>query len=174
MPVGKGAVIELMADAQQRKFMYEQLRKFRHTKPLFTIDFWNDGEFVNGCIAGGRSYLHINANGDIEPCAFIHYADSNIRTDKLLDAFKKPLFMAYHDNQPFNKNMLRPCPVLDNPGSLAQMVEKSNARSTEILAPEEAKDYCGKCVERAKAWAPVADELWACGGGAKLKSKNSK
>ena len=23
--------------------------------------------------------------------------------------------MGYHDNQPFNENMLRPCPVLDNP-----------------------------------------------------------
>lgn len=79
MPVGVDAVPELMATAEQRKFMYEQIRKFRGTKPLFTMDFWNDGEYVNGCIAGGRCYLHINANGDIEPCAFIHYADSNIK-----------------------------------------------------------------------------------------------
>lgn len=160
MPIGRDAVPELMATAEQREYMYHQVRKFRKEKPLFTMDFWNDGEYVGGCIAGGRSYLHINANGDIDPCAFIHYADSNIRTDKLLDAYRKPLFRAYHDNQPFNENMLRPCPVLDNPGRLTVMVNQSNAHSTDVMAPEEACEYCDRCIEKAKKWAPVADTLW--------------
>jgi len=160
MPVGKDAVPELMVNAEQRKFMYEQVRAFRKTKPIFTMDFWNDGEFSGGCIAGGRRFLHINAGGDIEPCAFVHYADSNIRTQRLLEALKNPLFMAYHHGQPFNKNMLRPCPVLDNPGILANMVAASGARSTDCEAPESAEDYCAKCKDRAEAWAPVAEELW--------------
>jgi MoaA/NifB/PqqE/SkfB family radical SAM enzyme len=88
MPVGVGAPTDLMAKPHQREFMYHQVRAFRQTKPLFTMDFWNDGEFVQGCIAGGRSYLHINANGDIEPCAFIHYSDSNIHEKTLLEAYK--------------------------------------------------------------------------------------
>ena len=62
MPVGKNAVPELMVSAEQRAFMYRKVREFRHTKPLFTMDFRNDGEFVGGCIAGARS-LHINAAG---------------------------------------------------------------------------------------------------------------
>jgi len=123
MPVGRKAVPELIATAEQRAFMYEQVRKFRETKPLFTMDFWNDGEYAGGCIAGGRRYLHINANGDMEPCAFIHYSDSSIYEKTLLEALQSPLFMAYHDNQPFNGNHLRPCPLLDNPGRLADMVE---------------------------------------------------
>ena len=76
MPVGRDAVSELMVSAEQREFMYHTIRGWRDTRPLFTMDFWNDGEFVGGCIAGGRSSLHINAGGDIEPCAFIHYADA--------------------------------------------------------------------------------------------------
>ncbi|WP_352419405.1 radical SAM protein [Proteiniborus sp.] len=160
MPVGKDAVPELMATAQQREFMYHQIRKFRNTKPLFTMDFWNDGEYVNGCIAGGRNYLHINANGDIEPCAFIHYSDSNIRDKTLLEAFKSPLFMQYHDNQPFNCNHLRPCPLLDNPGRLTEMVEKSGAKSTDMQNPEDVHDLSSKCKDAARNWAPVADKLW--------------
>lgn len=70
MPVGKGAVTDLIATAEQREMMYHRIREYRQTKSLFTVDFWNDGEYVGGCIAGGRSYCHINANGDIEPCAF--------------------------------------------------------------------------------------------------------
>ena len=30
-----------------------------------------------------------------EPCAFIHYSDSNIRTHTLIEAYKRPLFMQY-------------------------------------------------------------------------------
>lgn len=160
MPIGAAAVPELIATAEQRKFMYEQIHKFRKTKPLFTMDFWNDGDAVGGCIAGGRGYCHINANGDMEPCAFIHYSDSNIKEKTLLECYQSPLFMAYRRSQPFNENMLRPCPVLDNPGRLTQIVEESGARSTDLESPERACDYCNRCVPAAEKWAPVADELW--------------
>ena len=160
MPIGADAVPELMVSAEQRKFMYDQIHRFRQTKPLFTMDFWNDGDAVGGCIAGGRGYCHINANGDVEPCAFVHYSDSNIREKSLLEAYRSPLFMAYRRNQPFNENMLRPCPVLDNPGRLTDMVDKSGAHSTDLMSPERACDYCGRCVDAAAKWAKVADEMW--------------
>lgn len=160
MPVGQDAATELLATAEQREFMYRKIRAYRITKPLFTMDFWNDGEYVGGCIAGGRYYLHINANGDVEPCAFMHYSDTNIHEHTLLEALQAPLFMAYHDGQPFNKNHLRPCPVLDNPGALTKMVDKTRAYSTDLLHPEPAKAYSDRCVDVAVRWAPVADRLW--------------
>lgn len=160
MPVGKAAVPELMVDAEGREFMYHQIRKFRSTKSIFTVDFWNDGEYVGGCIAGGRAYCHINANGDIEPCAFIHYSDSNIREKTLLEAYRSPLFMGYRRNQPFNKNLLRPCPALDNPYRLSDIVEHTEAKSTDYSDTEPAREYCDKCVDKACKWAPVADRLW--------------
>lgn len=164
MPVGKGAATELIATAKQREMMYHKIREYRQTKPLFTMDFWNDGEYVGGCIAGGRSYCHINANGDIEPCAFVHYSDSNIREKTLLEAYQSGLFMGYHDNQPFNENMLRPCPVLDNPGRLTELVKKSGAISTDYQNLESAKELSDKCVDAAGAWAETADRLWTSRG----------
>jgi len=160
MPVGVNAAPELMATPEQRKYMYHQIRKFRKSKPLFTMDFWNDGEYVNGCIAGGRNYLHINANGDIEPCAFIHYSDSNIHEKTLLEAYQSPLFMQYKQNQPFSENMLRPCPLLDHEYKLAEMVDKTTAKSTDLEHPEDVQDLCAKTVHAARNWKPVADELW--------------
>ena len=164
MPVGKDAVPELMASAEQRKFMYEQVRKFRQTKPIFTMDFWNDGEYAGGCIAGGRRYLHINANGDMDPCAFIHYSDSNIREKTLLEGLQSPLFMAYHKGQPFSDNLLRPCPLLDNQGALTKMVKESGAHSTDLQNPEDVEELTAKCLPAADRWQPVADELWKCSG----------
>ena len=160
IPVGADAVTDLIATPEQRKYMYRQIRKFRETKPIFTMDFWNDGEYVNGCIAGGKSYLHISANGDIEPCAFIHYSDSNIRDKTLLQAYRSPLFMEYRRNQPFNHNQLRPCPLLDNPARLSQMVKRAGAKSTDLAHPEDVDSLTAKCVPVAKNWAPVAKELW--------------
>ncbi|ASA26440.1 radical SAM protein [Paenibacillus donghaensis] len=165
MPVGTGAVPELMATADQRAFMYHQIRKFRKTKPLFTLDFWNDGEYAGGCIAGGRRYLHINANGDMEPCAFIHYSDSNIHTKTLLEALQAPLFMAYKERQPFNGNLLRPCPLLDNPDALVDIIETSGAHSTDLENPENVLGLSDKCRSAAAHWAPVADKLWGCQDG---------
>lgn len=160
MPVGVDAVTELLPRPEQREHMYRKIREYRQTKPIFSIDFQNDGEFVGGCIAGGRSYLHISAGGDIEPCAFIHYSDSNIREKTLLEALRSPLFMAYHDNQPFNCNHLRPCPMLENPDRLAKMVKESGAHSTDMQSPEDAEHLREKCTPYAEAWAPEADKLW--------------
>lgn len=172
MPIGADAVPELLATAEQREYMYQQVRRFRNEKPMFIMDFWNDGEYVNGCIAGGKSYLHINANGDIEPCAFVHYSDSNIKDKTLIEAYRSPLFQAYRANQPFNSNMLRPCPVLDNAGKMADMVESVGARSTDMACPEEARNYCNRCTHTAEQWAPVADRLWSENPHEKAGDKN--
>ena len=76
MPVGSGAVTDLLPTPEQRTAIYHRIREFRSTKPIFSMDFQNDAEYVGGCIAGGRRYLHINARGDVEPCVFIHYSNA--------------------------------------------------------------------------------------------------
>lgn len=162
MPVGNDAVTQLLPSPEQREKMYSRIRAYRSTKPIFTIDFQNDGEYVGGCIAGERRYIHINANGDMEPCAFIHYSDSSVYDKTLLEALKSPLFMAYHDGQPFNENMFRPCPMLENPGKLQEMVEKSGARSTDMQSPEPVENLTKKCQPYAENWIPTAGRLWSC------------
>ena len=163
MPVGNDAAIDLLPTPEQREYMYHRVREIRGLeggKPIFAIDFQNDGEDVGGCIAGGRNYLHINPNGDVEPCVFIHYSSANIKEVTLLEALKQPLFMAYRDNQPFNNNHLRPCPMLENPEYLRNMVKKCNAKSTDLQSLEEVDHLCDKCTLYAHNWADVADKLW--------------
>ena len=163
MPVGPGADKDLIPTPEQRKYMYGWLRRVRNSKtgkPMFIVDFQNDGEFVGGCIAGGRNYFHINSAGDVEPCVFIHYSDSNIRTHTLMQALKNPLFSEYRRNQPFNDNHLRPCPMLENPDRLREIIKKTGATSSDMLLQEEVDTLCAKCDAFACAWQPVADELW--------------
>lgn len=160
MPVGNDAVPSLLPSPEQRKYIYERIRHFRKTKDIFSMDFQNDAEYVGGCIAGGRRYLHINAAGDVEPCVFIHYSNVNIHKSSLLDALKSPLFMAYHNEQPFNQNMLRPCPMLENPDCLQNMVNKTGAVSTDLQSPESVEHLCDKCRPYADNWKETANALW--------------
>ncbi len=160
IPLGRDADTRLIATPQQREYMYHRVREIRKHKPIFVLDFWNDGEYVHGCIAGGRQYLHINANGDVEPCAFIHYSNTSIHGQSLLEALKNSLFKEYKKHQPCNPNLLRPCPMFDNPELLVEMVHKSNAVSTHPAEPEPVEQLYKKCKPAADAWAPVADRLW--------------
>ena len=160
MPVGNDALPELMPTPEQRVETYHRIRHYRAAKPLFAMDFQNDAEYVGGCIAGGRRYFHINANGDLDPCVFIHYSDSNIREKTILEALRSPMMMAYHDGQPFNENMLRPCPMLENPEKLREMVGKTQAHSTDLQSPETVEHLCAKCDRYAENWKPAAEQLW--------------
>ena len=51
--------------------------------------------------------------------------------------------------------------MLENPGFLREMVEKSGAHSTDLQSPESADHLCAKCDRYAACWKPKADELWA-------------
>ena len=163
MPVGMNAAPELMPTKEQREYIYHRIREVRAMeggKEIFVMDFQNDGEYVGGCIAGGRNYCHINPKGDVEPCVFIHYSGANIREKSLLECLKQPLFMAYRDNQPFNENMLRPCPMLENPEILQRLVNETGAHSTDVEAEEPVEHLCAKCEAYARDWKETADKLW--------------
>lgn len=163
MPVGADAVVSLLPTKEQREYMYHRVREIRGLeggKQIFAIDFQNDGEYVGGCIAGGRDYCHINPNGDVEPCVFIHYSNANIKEVTLLEALQQPLFQAYRDHQPFNQNHLCPCPMLENPKMLEKMVKETGAKSTDLQSPEKVETLCARCYAYADNWKDTAQELW--------------
>lgn len=163
MPIGHDAVPELLPTPEQRKHMYSWLKSFRRGdmgETMFVMDFQHDGEYVGGCIASGRNYFHINSAGDMEPCVFIHYSDSNIRTHTLLEGLRNPLFMSFRKGQPFNENHLRPCPMLENPEILRRIINETGAKSTDLVQEETVEHLCSKCDKYAANWAPEAEQLW--------------
>ncbi|MCR4672515.1 MAG: radical SAM protein [Lachnospiraceae bacterium] len=177
MPIGNDADVSLLLNPEQREYMYNRIREIRGWeggKQLFCMDFQNDGQFVHGCIAGGKHYCHINSNGDVEPCVFVHYSTANIKEKPLIDCLRQPLFMKYQQAQPFNENMLQPCPMLENPEILREIVKQSGAKSTDMISPESVDHLCDKCEQYAKDWDPVADRLWKQGHPDYVPSEKSR
>ena len=139
MPVGNEAAPELMPTPEQRKYMIDRIRYLRSSEcdiPFYPMDFQNDG-------------------------VFIHYSNANIHDQSILEILHSPLFMAYHNGQPFNKNHLRPCPMLENPELLQKMVHETGAHSTDLQSPESVEHLCEKCKSYAANWQPTADEIWS-------------
>jgi len=83
VPIGKEPNMDLMPTPEQRDYRRKRILEIRKTKHMVVADFWNDGNLVNGCMAGGKNYLHINVNGDVEPCVFVHFAADNIKEKSL-------------------------------------------------------------------------------------------
>ena len=85
---------------------------------------------------------------------------SNIHNKSLIEVLSSPLFKEYRSRQPIS-NHLRPCPLLDNPLKLPEIVEAAKAVSTDIAAPEDVHELAEKCQDKARVWATVADEIWS-------------
>jgi hypothetical protein len=160
IPVNGRADFSLMVTPEQRNHLRKQVMYFRQEKEMFFLDFWNDGPHVNGCIAGGRRYFHINAKGDVEPCVYTHIAVDNIRNTTLANALDSPLFKAIRARQPHNSNHLRPCMIIDNPHVMRQVIEETNPYFTHPRAEEIYTTKSHEMDAYAKHFAQLADRVW--------------
>jgi len=70
-----------------RGIMLDYRSKYRS---LFIAVPW-DEEDVGGCLSAGRGFVHINAAGDLEPCPFAPFSDTNVRDHSLKDALQSKL-----------------------------------------------------------------------------------
>lgn len=159
VPVGKDADVSLVCTPAQRAHVMQRIRDYSERNDFTIIDFWNLGHSACGCIAAGSGYLHINARGDVEPCAFCHYSDVNIHDVTLLEALKSPFLRKFRAAQPFTDNPLRSCPMIDSPDSIVKLVRDGGAHSTHYAAPESAEDFAVKTSPNAEQWKPVSEKL---------------
>jgi hypothetical protein len=149
-----------MPSPEQRDGLRRSVSGFRDSKPMLFIDFWNDGPMVSGCLAGGRKYFHINANGDIEPCVFCHVAVDNIRRTSLRDALASPFFRKIREKQGEHDNLLRPCMLIDHPDVGREIFASEGAYATHDGAEEIFTGLADSMDEYAAAYGEIADPAW--------------
>ncbi|MBW2028051.1 MAG: radical SAM protein [Deltaproteobacteria bacterium] len=160
LPVNGKADFSLMVTPRQRDHLRRQVNHVRNSRPIFVLDFWNDGPYVEGCIAGARRYFHVNAKGDVEPCVYTHIAVDNIHEKPLKEALDSHLFRFIRSCQPHNENHLRPCMIIDNPHIMREVIARTGARFTHPGAEEIYTVYKDKMDAYAANWARLADRIW--------------
>ena len=104
MPVGNDAAPELLPTPEQREQMYHQIRAYpRHQAHLrawtsrTTASTW-----AAASPAGGATCTSTPTATWIPACSSTTPTPTSA-TCTLLEALQSPLFMAYHDGQPFNE-----------------------------------------------------------------------
>jgi MoaA/NifB/PqqE/SkfB family radical SAM enzyme len=173
VPVGREPDLSLMPTPEQRDLMRRTTVKFRAEKPMIIVDFWNDGPIISGCIAGGRKYFHINANGDIEPCVFCHFAVDNIRRTTLKEALRSPLFRMIRERQGEHDNLLRPCMLIDHPELGREIFSTEGVYPTHRGAEEVFTGLSSEMDDYASRYGTIADPAWEkefCGASGRKKA----
>jgi len=160
IPIGREPNLDLMPTPQQRDYRRKRILEIRNTKNIIVADFWNDGNLVHGCMAGGKNYLHINVNGDVEPCVFVHFAADNIKGKSLAEVLTSPFFMGFRKRQPFNKNHLMPCSIIDNPQVLRDIVAETGAYPTHSGAEGVITNLAKQLDDYAHSYKEIADKVW--------------
>ena len=165
LPIGREPKVELMPTPQQRDQLRAWIAEVRATRPILVADFWNDGPVVGGCISGGRKYFHINAQGDVEPCVFCHFALHNIKDTSLKEALNSPLFQAIRLEQPIHENLLRPCLLVDQPELGRRLALETGAYFTHPGAEAIFSDLARDMDRFSEGYARLADEAWRASAG---------
>ncbi|HTP63750.1 MAG TPA: radical SAM protein [Geobacteraceae bacterium] len=160
VPVGRNPDLSLMPTPEQRDRMRRRTIDFRAGKPMLMVDFWNDGPIISGCLAGGRKYVHINANGDVEPCVFCHFAVDNIRQTPLKEALKSPLFRKIRERQGEHENLLTPCMLIDHPDVGRELFNSGGAYPTHEGAASIFTELAGEMDDYARRYGEIADLAW--------------
>jgi MoaA/NifB/PqqE/SkfB family radical SAM enzyme len=94
----KPATEKWMITNDQRKTIMDIIRKFRVKWPALFITVPGDEDEIGGCLAAGRGFIHISAEGDVEPCPFAPYSDMNLNNVSLKDALSSDFLKKIREN----------------------------------------------------------------------------
>ncbi len=91
-PVQKGTE-PLVVTPEQRLKMVKIKEDLRSSFRAVFLNLPADEEDVGGCLAAGRGFIHINALGDVEPCPFVPYSDTNLKDKSLRESLASDLLL---------------------------------------------------------------------------------
>ena len=83
---------------EQRADLLAATNAFRATLPGLFIAFPGDEEQFGGCLAAGRGFVHISPEGNLEPCPFSPYSDTNLRDVSLKEGLQSHFLQAIRQN----------------------------------------------------------------------------
>ncbi len=81
----------------QRKDLSNKMAAFRSKYSALFVSVPDDEKDFGGCLSAGRGFVHVSAEGDLEPCPFAPYSDTSLKDKPLKEALKSPLLKAIRE-----------------------------------------------------------------------------
>ncbi|MFT3952338.1 MAG: radical SAM protein [Oscillospiraceae bacterium] len=82
--------------------------------PALFIPFPGDEEQFGGCLAAGRGFVHVSAGGDVEPCPFAPFSDTNLKQVSLKEALTSGFLSRIRENHHLLKEGDGGCALWNN------------------------------------------------------------
>lgn len=85
----------LVLNDEELRRLQERIEARRHERAnrgMIMLSFPGDEDLMGGCLAAGRGFFHINANGGAEPCPFSPYSEMNLKEQTILEVLQSPFF----------------------------------------------------------------------------------
>jgi MoaA/NifB/PqqE/SkfB family radical SAM enzyme len=87
----------------QRERLAVSMEYFKRNYPALFVSVPGDEKDFGGCLSAGRGFIHISVEGDVEPCPFAPYSDTNVRDQSLKEALQSTLLKAIRENAALGK-----------------------------------------------------------------------
>ncbi|GAF69450.1 unnamed protein product [marine sediment metagenome] len=88
------------------------------------LNFPGDEEKWGGCMSSGKGFIHINSNGDVEPCPFAGISAGSVKDKNLINILKTPYLKSIRDNKDqFRKIENGSCLLANNLDILKELKE---------------------------------------------------
>jgi MoaA/NifB/PqqE/SkfB family radical SAM enzyme len=132
VPCGPAARPQWVLDAPTRDAFRQRVVELRRSKPIVLIQFPHD-EYGddNRCTAAGGTSLHINAQGDVEPCPFAPMALESVRRGGLEAAFTSPFLRAIREHPRLLCRQDYACALFENRAELDALARDHGAQCSE-------------------------------------------
>jgi len=104
----------LVPTLDQKKKLLDILKDYRKEFPGLFIAFPGDEEQFGGCLASGRGFVHVSPGGDIEPCPFSPYADTNLKNASLKEALQSKFLATIRENHHMLTESQTGCALWEN------------------------------------------------------------
>ncbi len=104
------------------------MKSFRSQFPaLFIAVPWDEMD-VGGCLSAGRGFIHINAEGDVEPCPFAPFSDANLKQVSLKEALQSKFLASLRQIPELSKYTGGGCALWKNQEKVVSVLRESREK----------------------------------------------
>ena len=129
VPCGPNPSPDWVLNEATRAAFRKRIFEFRRSKPI-VLSHFPDDEYgkENRCTAAGRVSLHINSQGDIEPCPFVPIARENIRHGGLTTACQSSFLRAIREHPNLLQRHDYACSLFEHRAELDVLAQQFDVR----------------------------------------------
>jgi MoaA/NifB/PqqE/SkfB family radical SAM enzyme len=117
---------DMCLTGEQEKKISTIMNDYKARFPALFIAFPGGEEEMGGCLASGRGFVHISAEGNLEPCPFAPYSDTSLKDLTLKDALSSEFLRKIRENHENLKETKGGCALWENRQWVASLLKEDH------------------------------------------------